>query len=116
MIENLLGTSVRVSNFNKTRVSGSFISHYAPTAEVVISERTFGGEGFLALANISTPMNAVRLSSPSTLEEYAKELYVAFRKADEQKLLRIVVVLPEGDGLADAIRDRVIKATGNPST
>lgn len=64
------------------------------------------------MANIITPTGAIRLSAPTSLEDYAKELYVAFRSADEKKLTRIVVVLPEGGGLAEAIRDRIIKASG----
>jgi L-threonylcarbamoyladenylate synthase len=112
MIKNLTKISSQSSNIKKIRVPGVFSSHYSPASEVVISEKALVGDGFLALANIITPTGAIRLSAPTSLEDYAKELYVAFRSADEKKLKRIVVVLPEGGGLAEAIRDRIIKASG----
>jgi L-threonylcarbamoyladenylate synthase len=69
------------------------------------------GEGFLALSKIQTPVGAIRLASPNSLEQYARELYSSFRLADEMKLKRINVVVPEGLGLAIAIRDRINKAS-----
>ena len=112
MTNNLIGMSARSNKINKIRFSGIFNSHYAPASEVTISEKALDGDGFLALVHIATPIGAIRLSAPTSLEEYAKELYAAFRSADEKKLKKIVVVLPEGGGLAEAIRDRIIKATG----
>jgi L-threonylcarbamoyladenylate synthase len=112
MIKNLTKISSQSSNIKKIRVPGVFSSHYSPAAEVVISEKALVGDGFLALANIITPSGAIRLLAPTSLEDYAKDLYVAFRSADEKRLKRIVVVLPEGGGLAEAIRDRIIKASG----
>lgn len=65
------------------------------------------GEGFIAFATIPTPNGAVRLSSPNTVEQYARDLYAALRLADAQGLSKIAVMQPEGDGLAAAIRDRL---------
>jgi hypothetical protein len=39
------------------------------------------------------------------------ELFASFRFADTQGLQKISVVLPAGDGLAAAIRDRIIRAS-----
>ena len=63
------------------------------------------------LNEIATPKDAIRLSSPINIEEFAKNLYAALRKADELNLKRIVVIQPKGSGLATAIRDRLKKAS-----
>ena len=89
------------------RVSGSLDSHYSPKAEVVLDALAEAGEGFIALASITTPNGAIRLSSPHTVEQYARDLYAALRSADAQGLKKIAVLQPEGDGLAQAIRDRL---------
>ena len=69
------------------------------------------GEGFIALASITTPKGAVRLASPKTIDDYARVLYLALREADSQGLIKIAVIEPEGDGLAIAIRDRLSRAS-----
>ena len=52
----------------------------------------------------------MRLASPTTLEEYARILYATFREADKRGINRIMVIPPEGDGIAIAIRDRLARA------
>jgi len=89
------------------RVSGSLESHYSPKAKVILDHLAEPGEGFIAFATIPTPNGAVRLSSPNTVEQYARDLYAALRLADAQGLSKIAVMQPEGDGLAAAIRDRL---------
>ena len=110
MIEELTGMflSNRVSNI---RVSGSFISHYAPSAKVVLDVEPKEGDGFIALAQIETPNGVTRLIAPRSNEEFAQELYSAFHIADQMNLSRIVVISPQGDDLAIAIRDRLLKAS-----
>jgi hypothetical protein len=63
------------------------------------------------MSEIDTPQNVVRLSSPKNFEEFASQLYSSFRKADQLNLKRIVVILSEQNEIADAIRDRVFKAS-----
>jgi L-threonylcarbamoyladenylate synthase len=72
--------------------------------------RTEPGDGFLAFADIPTPIGTVRLASPKNNEEYAQVLYSALRLGDQFGLKHIVVVEPRGSGLAIAIRDRLNKA------
>jgi L-threonylcarbamoyladenylate synthase len=91
-------------------VPGLMLSHYAPLAEVVLDASTSTGDGFLAMSEIKTPSGAIRLGSPTTIEQYAKILYSALRMADKKRLNRIVVIQPLGSGLALAIRDRLSKA------
>jgi L-threonylcarbamoyladenylate synthase len=95
---------------SKVKTSGLLISHYAPEAEVVLDGKTSPEDGFFAMVEIETPAGAIRLGSPSTIEEYAKSLYLVLRLADQKGLKRISVIQPSGDGLAMAIRDRLSKA------
>jgi L-threonylcarbamoyladenylate synthase len=95
---------------SKVKTSGLLISHYSPVAEVVLDGETSPADGFFAMAEIRTPTGAIRLGSPVTIEEYAKNLYSVLRLADQKGLKRISVIQPSGDGLAKAIRDRLSKA------
>jgi L-threonylcarbamoyladenylate synthase len=97
-------------SYSKVKASGLLISHYSPVAEVVLDGKTSPGDGFFALTEIETPKGAIRLGSPATIEEYAKNLYSVLRLADQKGLKRISVMQPSGDGLAIAIRDRLGKA------
>ncbi len=92
------------------RVPGSLENHYSPKAEVRVNCDAKKGDGFIALVHVQTPEGAIRLASPKDLDEYARILYQTFRAADAQKISRIVVIAPEGDGLALAIRERVTRA------
>ena len=101
------GNDISGSN---VKSSGLLISHYSPVAEVILDGKTSPEDGFFAMAEIQTPIGAIRLGSPATIEEYAKNLYSALRLADQKGLKRISVIQPSGDGLAIAIRDRLSKA------
>ena len=59
------------------------------------------------MAEVETPEGVIRLASPSTIEQYARELYSALRAADSEGLTHVVAISPVGDGLAAAIRDRL---------
>ena len=112
-IEMIFGTTGLMSKPNidsKIRVSGSLEQHYSPTAKILLNGKVGPGDGFIALDYFVTPEGAVRLASPTTLEEYARILYVTLREADNRGINQIVVIPPEGDGLAIAIRDRLARA------
>ena len=112
MVEEATGLILSDSITN-IRVSGSFKSHYAPKAKVLLDIEPQPGDGFIAQAEFETPANVIRLIAPKNVEEFAQNLYFAFRKADEKDLSRIVVKQPLGDNLALAIRDRLLKASNN---
>lgn len=112
MIEETTGLKL-LESISNIRVSGSFKSHYAPQAKVLLDVEPQPGDGFIALEEIATPPNVIRLIAPKNIEEYAQNLYFAFKAADENKLSRIVVRQPLGDNLALAIRDRLQKASNN---
>jgi L-threonylcarbamoyladenylate synthase len=114
-IERITGVTVSSETTGAPRVSGALDSHYSPTAQVILfpedSKSELGSNaGFLALADIPTPSGLTRLGSPVTIEDYAHELYSALRAGDDQNLETIYVVPPVGDGLAQAINDRLQRA------
>ncbi len=93
-----------------TRVSGSLESHYAPMAKVLLDIEPQPGDGFIAPEEIETPEGVIRLAAPTSTQQYARELYSALRAADGQGLSRVVAISPQGNGLAEAIRDRLNRA------
>ena len=107
MVEESTGLLALESNPAAIRVSGSLNSHYSPKAKVLLDVVAQSGDGLIAPDQIPTPNGVVRLSAPSSIEEYARELYLALRKADQLGLEVVVVLQPGGDGLAAAIRDRL---------
>jgi L-threonylcarbamoyladenylate synthase len=98
------------SNQPKIRVSGSLENHYAPNAQVILDQEPLAGAGFIALTEIQTPPDVIRLAAPETVEEFARLLYSALREGDHQNLATIYIAQPAGDGLAIAIRDRLARS------
>jgi L-threonylcarbamoyladenylate synthase len=93
------------------KFSGSFVSHYAPKAKVILDGPPSKGDGFIALFKIKTPRGAIRLASPKNTQEYARCLYEALREGDNKNLPRIIAISPEGNEIEVAIRDRLAKAS-----
>ena len=111
MIENRLSTKLPIINEDtKMKFSGSFKSHYSPKAKVKLSGPALPGEGFIALSETITPSGAVRLASPNDAIQYAAQIYSALRLGDAKGLKTIIAIPPEGDGLEQAIFDRLSKA------
>jgi L-threonylcarbamoyladenylate synthase len=98
------------SNQTNIRVSGSLENHYAPKANVILDQQPLAGTGFIAMSEIQTPPNVIRLAAPETVEEFARLLYSALREGDHQSLATIYITQPAGDGLAIAIRDRLARS------
>jgi L-threonylcarbamoyladenylate synthase len=111
MIEQILDKETENTEGKlEIKAPGLLDSHYSPKAKINLNSIAEPGEGFLALSKFQTPIGAIRLASPSTLEQYARDLYMALRSADQQGLKKVAVLVPEGAGLAEAIRDRLTKA------
>ena len=111
MIERSTGLHLSgVATQNQIRVSGSLDAHYAPIATVLLDQTPLAGQGFIAMSDVVTPDSVVRLAAPESHDEFARALYSALRAADEQGLKVVVVHQPQGDGIAIAIRDRLIRA------
>jgi L-threonylcarbamoyladenylate synthase len=117
MIEAVTGLKVTLKlEASEIRAPGLLGSHYAPSAKVILGLAAKLGDGFIALDHVPTPIGSIRLASPAGIEDYAKNLYEAFRKGDHLGLTKIYVVEPEGSGLAIAIRDRLAKASSGNRT
>ena len=109
MIEEATGLKVTDAE-HEIRVSGSLENHYAPNAKVILDSTPQPGDGYIAMSDKETPKNVIRLAAPQSVEEYARVLYASLRDGDSQKLSRICIDQPQGDGLAIAICDRLQRA------
>lgn len=103
--------AISTSTDSAPRVSGSLEKHYAPAAKVLLDQTPVAGQGFIAASKRVTPKGVFRLAAPKNVDEFARDLYIALRKADELGLKEIVVEQPQGGGIAIAIRDRLSRAT-----
>jgi L-threonylcarbamoyladenylate synthase len=112
-------TGIRPGMTSTVRASGTLESHYAPVADVVITDHeglaashvTYVARvGVLALASIETPVGMVRLSAPASNDEFAHVLYAALREADALQLTTVLAVLPDDSGLGAAVIDRLKRA------
>lgn len=110
MIEEVTGLKVTDAQ-SEIRVSGSLENHYSPEAIVTLDVIPQSGDGYIAMSDTKTPSGVIRLAAPETIEEYARILYAALREGDSQKLSRICIDQPQGDGLAIAICDRLQRAS-----
>jgi L-threonylcarbamoyladenylate synthase len=110
MIQKATDVLPVVENVRLIRASGNLESHYAPAAQVLLNQTPNIGDGLVALSNFKTPPGVIRLASPKDSKEYAKLLYQSLREGDRQKINRICVMLPTGDDIALAVRDRLEKA------
>jgi L-threonylcarbamoyladenylate synthase len=105
-------TAIEISyDATEIRVSGSLENHYSPNAQVLLDIAPEKGDGFIALASTATPDGVIRLASPQSNEEFARNLYTSLRSADQQSLSRVVVHQPSGDDISVAIRDRLLRAS-----
>jgi L-threonylcarbamoyladenylate synthase len=104
--------AINEEDFNKTvKASGEFESHYSPRTKVTLNETIQKGDGLLALADFETPYGVIRLGSPKTIEEFAYVLYDVFRMSDKLKLNKLNVHIKSDHPLAEALRDRIKKAS-----
>jgi len=112
MIEQSLDQKPEILNGNSSiKTAGLLDSHYAPNVRIVINSTPKSGEGFYALNEIACPSDVIRIGKPETIEEFTRNLYGAFRKADYLKLGVLNVIIPMGNGVIDAVTDRVTKAS-----
>ena len=109
-IKGVTGLEVESPELSEVRVSGSLENHYAPAAQVLLDIEPQPGDGFIALAEIPTPVGVIRLAAPSSNEQFAHVLYSALREADSKRLKRVVVLQPIGEGISIAVRDRLKRA------
>jgi L-threonylcarbamoyladenylate synthase len=110
----LSSTGLKATESDQTSeliVSGSLEKHYSPNAQVILNQLPVSSQGYLALSTFPTPEGVIRLASPESNEQFAQTLYLSLRKADDLGLKSVVIQLPQGDGIAIAIRDRALRSS-----
>ncbi len=95
---------------SEMKFSGSFEKHYAPKCKIYLEKQMIEGAAFFAMVSIETPIGMNRIGAPITVQEFARTLYSVFRTADQRGFTSLVVDAPNGDGIAVAIRERLVKA------
>ena len=110
IIRGLSKSDLKSTLSDPLKAPGLLESHYAPIAKVLLNGESGIGDGFIALSSIPTPPGSIRLASPSNNEEFARVLYQALNAADGSGLQKVHVVLPNSDGIGEAINDRLRKA------
>lgn len=97
--------------------------HYEPNAEVILYDdvdrlREFlqqSGQtvrhGIIGPADVLVELSGV-VRSYVDLREYARNLYAWFDEFDQSGVSAVFAYLPHGSGLATALRDRLIRASG----
>lgn len=91
----------------ESRAPGMLASHYAPRARVILVDDSNDVEG----AVHGRKATVIGIGIPD--DEYAARLYRLMREADDLGSEVIVAILPRGEGLAAAIRDRLRKAAAD---
>ncbi|MFZ0324477.1 MAG: Sua5 family C-terminal domain-containing protein, partial [Actinomycetes bacterium] len=104
------------------RAPGTLAAHYAPSASVIVvdesgldavvaSHQASGlAVGLLAGSEVGDREGTTRLAAPSSVDEYARQLYAALRLADDLGLSVVVSVPPPDRGVGQAVRDRLRRA------
>jgi L-threonylcarbamoyladenylate synthase len=92
------------------KFSGMHQKHYSPKAHIYINSLPKDSQGLIALSDIQTPKNIIRLCSPENNLEFAQQLYDSFRKADKLNLTHISVFLPKLEDIGESVVDRIVRA------
>ena len=111
--ESMINGIRKLGSQKKTRmnrVSGNFEKHYAPSARILMDVNPQPGQAFFAMSQYLTPVGVHRISSPSSVEQFAKELYKSMREADTRGYMDLVIQIPRDTELTNAILDRVTKS------
>lgn len=139
-IESVLGEMIRLESSSEglsedsvavPKAPGMKYRHYSPTATIIVVTGTEDERQGKATRKIHEIMGQGKKAKVLTLsdrlslygndgmdlgkdlEEVAKNLFTAFRRADQEKLDYLIVESLYGDELAEAIMNRIKKAAGN---
>ncbi len=117
-IEALVGPLAEAGQDAK-RSPGRLLRHYAPAAPLRLdAKEPRPGEAFLAFgpqpidARFDAAAQVIHLSPTGDLGEAAANLFSALRAADAGRPTAIAVAPIPGEGLGEAIRDRLARAAG----
>lgn len=95
---------------NTIAAPGMMESHYAPRARIVLDVSTPPAAGAYLAFGTPAPAGGLTLSASGDLTEAAANLYAHLRALDATGADTISVAPIPGDGLAEAIRDRLARA------
>lgn len=109
---NQIESLVPIRQESRIRASGSFTRHYAPAAMILVNQTPIEGQAYYAMAEFTTPPGVYRVSSPTSEEQFARDLYATMRHVDSLGYKQLVIQVPNGKGLSEAIADRVRKSAG----
>ncbi len=108
-IEALIGP-IALAHGGAIQAPGMMESHYAPRARMRLdADAPRAGEAYLAFG-APAPAGGATLSASGDLVEAAANLYAALRALDATGAEVIAVAPIPGDGLGEAIRDRLARA------
>jgi L-threonylcarbamoyladenylate synthase len=126
-VEELLGRAVpvRLGAVGTVRAPGTLVSHYAPSAQVLLVDR----ESVVDVARDAVrsglrvgvlgeklpddlPAEVTVLARPADDEQFARGLYHDLRRADALDLDTVLAVVPEEVGIGAAVADRLRRAAG----
>lgn len=123
-IENVLHESVRAKNDEAPRVSGSHLSHYAPSTKTWLMTRDEIKNFLQSVAEKDKPLAVMTLTQIDALpagilqkvmsrvpEEYAHDLYQTLREFDKKQLKQIIIETVPKNQEWDAVLDRLQRAT-----
>lgn len=111
-LEAVVGPLAEAENDAK-RSPGRMALHYAPDAPVRINAvAPEAGEAFLAFGPWPDGEGVFHLSPSGSLAEAAANLFSYLRAADRTKPVGIAVAAIPGEGLGEAINDRLRRAAG----
>jgi L-threonylcarbamoyladenylate synthase len=110
MINSIVRVDLDSTKEQQLQVSGNLEKHYAPNATVMLNQTPKSGQAFIALSSITTPDGVYRISSPTDIDEFVRNIYAGMRRADEMGFSELIVEVPEGQGIEVALLDRLKKA------
>ena len=110
MINSIVKVDFDSAGESQVRVSGNLEKHYAPNAKVMLNQTPKSGQAFIALSCVTTPEGVYRISSPTNIDEFVRNIYAGMRRADELGFSELIVEVPEGQGIEVALLDRLKKA------
>jgi L-threonylcarbamoyladenylate synthase len=120
-LEDVLGRPVTRIAAGPARAPGMLEAHYAPRATVVISSGDDLGSDLGVVAHPVALIAAPEIPAPAWVatvlrpsgpgpDAFARDLYALMRAADAAGARTILIVPPDGGGIAVAVRDRIARA------
>jgi L-threonylcarbamoyladenylate synthase len=110
-ISQATGLTLSFQN-TESRAPGMMVSHYAPNAKVVLVKSAVEAE-FLANEQ-GLSRDEWGLLHNEDIELYALTMYDSLRLFDLQLKRYVYAVLPSSNGMGEAVRDRLRKASAQP--